>query len=66
MFGNKRTKIDADLFRQAREAADEAGYSSVRELIEHAIEKRIREVKRKPQADQKSVEERLRGLGYIA
>jgi hypothetical protein len=63
----KKIRIDSDLLRQASEAAVRGGYPSVREFIEHAIEKRIEElVDGTDMEEQKTVEERLRGLGYIS
>lgn len=66
MFGKKRIKMDADLYRRAREAAAGAGYATAGELIEHAVEKLLGELGQQEREDQQSLEERLRGLGYIS
>jgi len=66
MFTTKRIKIDAQLYARAREAAGQAGYASTRELVEHAIEKLLADLGRQKREDKRSVEERLRGLGYIS
>ena len=67
----KKIRIDSHLFWEASEAAARAGYSSVREFVEHAIQKRIEDVGDGTDAgmdaeEKQSVEERLRGLGYIS
>lgn len=63
MFGT-RVKIDRTLLEQATRYAAGAGYASVEEFIEHAIEKEM------AQADggdsEEAVRKRLKGLGYIS
>lgn len=66
MFGTKKVKIDADLYARAREATQAGGYASVRELVEHAVEKLLAELGQQQPEDRKAVEDRLRGLGYIS
>ena len=59
----KKVKLDPDLYARAKRAAEEAGYSSVEELVAHAVERAVREIEEPEQSD--TVERRLRGLGYI-
>jgi hypothetical protein len=58
-----RIHIDAGLYERAREAAARAGYSSVEELITHAIENELKRLGEA--AAEKQVADQLRGLGYI-
>jgi hypothetical protein len=63
MFGS-RVKLDRQLLARARRAADLAGYSSVEELVTHAVEK---ELARLEQGDpDEEVRKRLKGLGYLS
>lgn len=62
VFGPK-IKLDKALYQRAREVAQVAGYSSVDEFILAVIEKEL--AKFETDTDEKAVEERLRGLGYI-
>ena len=55
-----KVKIDSALLDRARKVAETAGFSSVEELITHAIET---EVARHESTDE--VGDQLRGLGYI-
>lgn len=64
MFGKYSVKIDKDLFRKAKELARNRGYSSMKEFIEHLIEKEISE-REKIDDPEKKTEDRLKGLGYI-
>jgi len=66
MFGTRKVRISSQLYERAREAAAAAGYASTRELVEHAVEKLLEELGRREQEDRRTVEERLRGLGYIS
>lgn len=63
MFGS-RIKLDPDLLRRVRKIADAAGYSSVEEFIEHALEKEL--VRLEDAKDDEELRQRLRGLGYIS
>jgi hypothetical protein len=64
VFGPK-IKIPPDLMKRLEECADIAGYSSAREFALHVLESAVAEIKRADNGDEKAVEERLRGLGYI-
>jgi hypothetical protein len=64
-----KIKIDKDLHQRAGACANELGYSSVDEFVEHLVERAVREhegqKENKEEEDKERVEERLRGLGYI-
>ena len=63
MFGSK-IKIDEALLEKASKYASIAGYSSVEEFINHALEKEISKLEG---ADSEAeIEKRLKGLGYIS
>lgn len=63
MFGN-RVKIDKALLAKATRYASVAGYSTVDEFINHALEK---EVAKLDGADsEEDIKKRLKGLGYIS
>ena len=59
-----KVKVDKALLQRAAELSKELGYSAVDELVEHLLEKALREHDR-GKGDKGKVEERLRGLGYI-
>jgi hypothetical protein len=63
MFGS-RVAIDGDLLRRCKAHAKTAGYSSVEEFIQHALESALRKAGPAPEEDER-VLERLKGLGYI-
>ena len=63
MFNSKKISIDKDLYAKLVEAAGQAGYSSVDELVSHILEKEVSQ--QNDQQDQQSAEEQLRGLGYL-
>lgn len=58
-----KIKIDNALFQRAKQAAEAAGYSSLDEFIVHVLEREI--AKHEQGEDDKTVSDRLRGLGYI-
>ena len=65
MFGSgSKISLDSDLLRRCRDHAKTAGYSSVEEFIQHALETALRKSSVVPEDDPK-VLERLKGLGYI-
>ena len=59
-----KVKIDSALYSRAKAAAEAAGYSSVEEFVNHAIEKELAG-HTENDVDDKDVTDRLRGLGYI-
>jgi hypothetical protein len=56
-------KIDPNLFERAKQAASQAGYSNVEELVAHAIENELKRLKADDAEQQ--VADQLRGLGYL-
>ena len=58
-----KIKIDSQLYDRLKKVTEVAGYSSVEEFVVHMIEKELEQIEAPD--DQKAVEERLRGLGYI-
>ncbi len=63
MFGS-RVKIDRALLEKVKRYAVIAGYSTVEEFIEHAIEKELAQLEG---ADsEEAIRKRLKGLGYIS
>ena len=58
-----KVTIKDSLYERAKQAAAQAGYSSVEELIENALENQLKQTA--SDADDQMVEDQLRGLGYI-
>lgn len=58
-----KIKIDSNLYDRLKKVTEVAGYSSVEEFVVHMIEKELEQIEAPD--DDKAVEERLRGLGYI-
>ena len=58
-----KIKIDQNLFSRAKNVAAAAGYSSVEEFIVHMIEKELEKIESAD--DSQTIQERLRGLGYL-
>jgi metal-responsive CopG/Arc/MetJ family transcriptional regulator len=63
MFGSK-IKLDKDLLDRCEQYAQEAGYSSVEEFITHALEKELRNTRKKSD-EKEEIAKSLKGLGYI-
>ena len=59
-----KIKIESGLHDRLKKVTDIAGYSSVEEFVTHMIEKELEKIE-VPDDDEKAVEERLKGLGYI-
>jgi len=59
-----KIKIESGLYDRLKNVTDIAGYSSVGEFVTHMIEKELEKIE-VPDDDEKAVEERLKGLGYI-
>lgn len=59
----KKIKIENDLYDKLRQFAEAAGYSGVDEFIIHVLEKSVADMEKS--ADEESVKERLKGLGYL-
>ena len=62
MFGPK-IRIEKGLYERLRALSQERGYSSVDELANHVLELAVEEVS--SDDDDRQVEDRLRGLGYL-
>ena len=63
MWGSK-VRIDKDLLAKATAYAEIAGYSSVEEFVNHAVEKELSQAE---DADsEEKIKKRLKGLGYIS
>ena len=58
-----KIKIDSNLYDRLKKVTEIAGYSSVEEFVVHMIEKELEQIEAPD--DDKAIEERLRGLGYI-
>ena len=58
-----KIKIENGLHDRLKKVTEIAGYSSVEEFVTHMIEKELEKLE-SPE-DDKVIEERLRGLGYI-
>jgi metal-responsive CopG/Arc/MetJ family transcriptional regulator len=58
-----KIKIDDNLFERVKKIAQIAGYSSPEEFVIHIIEKELSQLE--SAEDEKTVVERLRGLGYL-
>ena len=63
MFGS-RVKIDGTLLEKATRHAEAAGYASVEEFIEHAMEKEM--ARREGGDSEEAIRKRLKGLGYVS
>jgi len=60
-----KIKIEKDLYGKLKTCAEAAGYSSVDEFVQHALEKEVERILGEDEMDMKATEERLKGLGYI-
>jgi len=58
-----KIKIDSNLFSRLKNVAEAAGYSSTEEFVIHMIEKELEKIETAD--DSKTIQERLRGLGYL-
>jgi hypothetical protein len=58
-----KINLDSGLYDRAKSAADAAGYSSVDELVAHAVENELQRLQ--VESAEAQVADQLRGLGYI-
>ena len=58
-----KIKVDKALYNRAKEIFPVAGYTSVEEFVQHAIETAIAQFC--DSQEDEAVRERLKGLGYI-
>ena len=63
MFGPK-VKINKNLLERIKKYSDIAGYSSVEEFVEHALENEL--AKLEAADSEEEIKTRLQGLGYIS
>ncbi len=65
--GQKKVKLDADLYAKAEILAEQKGYASVEELISHLIETATSGTPEGgSEADDEAIKDKLSGLGYIS
>jgi hypothetical protein len=60
----KKIKLDQELYKKAARYAEQVGYHSVDEFVEHILERELSQIDENATA--KEVERKLRGLGYLA
>ena len=63
MFGPK-VKTNKNLLERIKKYSDIAGYSSVEEFVEHALENEL--AKLEDADSEEEIKKRLQGLGYIS
>jgi metal-responsive CopG/Arc/MetJ family transcriptional regulator len=59
-----KIKIDKELLKKIKKYAEIAGYSSVEEFVNHALEKEI--AKLEESESEEEIKKKLKGLGYIS
>jgi len=59
-----RIKISRELYDRVKQHAEAAGYSSVEEFVQHALEQALASADT-PDTDQKLIEKQLKGLGPL-
>jgi len=64
MFGGAKIKIKKELYERVKKFAEIAGYSSVDEFVEHALEKEL--AKLEGADSEEEIKKKLKGLGYIS
>lgn len=63
MLAKTTLKLNKTICDRARRAATAAGYSSLEEFIEHAVEKELTHHEQSPSKDE--LVRKLKGLGYL-
>ena len=63
MLSKTTLKLNKTLYERARQAATAAGYSSVEEFVEHAVEKEL--AKHEASLSKEDLVRKLKGLGYL-
>ncbi|MGA2274187.1 MAG: hypothetical protein ABSH00_11575 [Bryobacteraceae bacterium] len=63
MLSKTTVKLNKSICERARRAAAAAGYSSLDEFIEHAVEKELANHEPSPSKDE--LVRKLKGLGYL-
>jgi hypothetical protein len=64
MFGDPKIKIRKELFERVKKYAELAGYSSVDEFVEYALEKELSKLDGSD--SEEDIKKKLKGLGYIS
>jgi hypothetical protein len=63
MLSKTTLKLNKTICERARQAAQAAGYSSLEEFVEHAIEKEL--LHREESLSKEDLVRKLKGLGYL-
>jgi len=65
MFGGgTKVKLRKELYARVKKYAELAGYSSVDEFVEYALEKELKKLEGSDSEDE--IKKKLKGLGYIS
>jgi hypothetical protein len=68
-LNRQKIKIAPALFQRLQNAAAQAGYASMDELVEHALEQAVERIEvettRQHASDKNQIDQQLRGLGYL-
>ena len=64
MFGDPKIKIRKELYERVKKYAELAGYSSVDEFVEYALEKELSKLDGSD--SEEDIKKKLKGLGYIS
>ena len=64
MFGGGKIKLKKELYERVKKFAELAGFSSVDEFVEHALEKEL--AKLEGADSEEEIKKKLKGLGYIS
>jgi hypothetical protein len=64
MLGGAKIKLRKELYERVKKYAELAGYSSVDEFVEYALEKELSKLDGADSEDE--VKKKLKGLGYIS
>ncbi|HUX08628.1 MAG TPA: hypothetical protein VMX35_15105 [Acidobacteriota bacterium] len=59
-----KIKINDELFEKVKKYSEIAGYSSVEEFVQHALEKEVAQLDDAGD-DEDAVKKKLQGLGYL-
>jgi hypothetical protein len=64
MFGDRKIRIDRELWQKIERYAAIAGYASPQEFVTHALEKEVAYLEESDSEEE--VRKKLKGLGYIS
>jgi hypothetical protein len=67
MFSGTAVKLPKALYERARAAAVKAGYSSIEEFVQHAVENELARIEKAGEkaGDKEIALQQLKGLGYL-